>query len=63
MNRLFVIARKVVSDSSDIRLDLPQVHAFNIIKQLMQDSKLVGMMRPFIADSFILSINGFKSNR
>ncbi|KAI9146439.1 putative death-receptor fusion protein-domain-containing protein [Paraphysoderma sedebokerense] len=41
--------------------DLPQVHAFNILRSLYQDSKLSQHVSPYIADGFMLSIKNLSS--
>ncbi|KAJ3211166.1 hypothetical protein HDU82_006586 [Entophlyctis luteolus] len=61
MSRLFVVARMDIPEGADTNLDLPQVHAFNIIRRLLQDSSITDLMREQFADCFVLSIDGLSS--
>ncbi|KAJ3196548.1 hypothetical protein HK101_008557 [Irineochytrium annulatum] len=66
MTRTFEIAKMdltALDTVSSSELDLPQVHALNIIRQLLLDGELVNPMREYISDAYILSIKGFSSPR
>ncbi|TPX60789.1 hypothetical protein PhCBS80983_g01505 [Powellomyces hirtus] len=43
------------------RLDLPQVHAYNIIRAILQDASVASDTRDFVGDAFALTIAGFSS--
>ncbi|KAJ3123229.1 hypothetical protein HK100_011681 [Physocladia obscura] len=61
MDQLFVIGKADVPVDANTNLDLPQVHAFNIIRRLLQDSSITDLMRNYFADCFVLSIDGLSS--
>ncbi|KAJ3025498.1 UNVERIFIED_CONTAM: hypothetical protein HDU68_007078, partial [Siphonaria sp. JEL0065] len=62
MKRLFKMAREDVPADANTNLDLPQVHAFNIIRRLLQDATITDLMRNYFADCFVLSIDGLSSS-
>jgi hypothetical protein len=61
MHRLFDAAQQAVDDAAvqENRTDLPQVHAFNILRTLMRDARLAEGVMPWIANGFILAISSF----
>ncbi|RKO94656.1 putative death-receptor fusion protein-domain-containing protein [Blyttiomyces helicus] len=61
LKRLFEIGRMEVSKLADDRLDSPQVHAFNIIRTILQDAEINSEVRDHLSDAFALSIAGFSS--
>ncbi|KAJ3297387.1 hypothetical protein HDU79_003734, partial [Rhizoclosmatium sp. JEL0117] len=61
MNRLFKMAKAIVPLNANTNLDLPQVHAFNIIRRLLQDATITDLMRNYFAECFVLSIDGLSS--
>lgn len=61
MDRLFQIARMPIENGCDEKLDLPQVHAFNIIRAIVSDSTLNETVLDYVADMFMLVIDGFSS--
>ncbi|KAI9340298.1 putative death-receptor fusion protein-domain-containing protein [Obelidium mucronatum] len=61
MTRLFKMANAEVPVDANTNLDLPQVHAFNIIRRLLQDATVTTLMRDYFADCFVLSIDGLSS--
>ncbi|KAI9324872.1 putative death-receptor fusion protein-domain-containing protein [Zopfochytrium polystomum] len=59
MATLMAVAQEEVSPSANV--DIPQVHAFNVIRQLVLDADSACVMHEYIADAFILSVKGFGS--
>ncbi|KAI8821746.1 putative death-receptor fusion protein-domain-containing protein [Fimicolochytrium jonesii] len=59
--RLFAIAAQPVPADANERLDLPQVHAFNVVRAVLQDATLAPDSRPFLGQAFELCVNGFSS--
>ncbi|CEP08348.1 hypothetical protein [Parasitella parasitica] len=47
---------------ADQRLDLPQVHAYNIMRTIFMDSKLGTHVLPYASQAFSLAISGFSSH-
>ncbi|KAI8097284.1 putative death-receptor fusion protein-domain-containing protein [Halteromyces radiatus] len=47
---------------ADQRVDLPQVHAYNIMRTIFMDSKLGTRVLEYASDGFFLAINGFSSS-
>ncbi|KAI9095079.1 putative death-receptor fusion protein-domain-containing protein [Phlyctochytrium arcticum] len=62
MNRLFTIGKEEVPATADERLDLPQVHAYNVIRALIQDANIATEVRDHIGEAFALCIAGFSSS-
>lgn len=73
MNKLFYIAGMSTrtlegiegekTDKGDSALfDLPQVHAYNVIRTILLDGALIEHTRDYIGRGFILSIKGFQSD-
>jgi hypothetical protein len=60
MLKLFEIASMTVSQSKD-HLDLPQVHAINVIRTILHDSDVAEESQSFISDAFELCISGISS--
>ncbi|XP_074659544.1 tRNA (32-2'-O)-methyltransferase regulator THADA-like [Tubulanus polymorphus] len=48
-------------NDEDQRIDLPQVHAINIMKAILKESSLSSAIQPFLSDLMIFSITGFSS--
>ncbi|KAJ3299007.1 hypothetical protein HK104_010089 [Borealophlyctis nickersoniae] len=63
MQRLFAIAKEAVPESANEGLDLPQVHAYNIIRTIVQDAEVATEVRDHTSDAFMLSIRGFSSSK
>ncbi|KAL0077011.1 putative death-receptor fusion protein-domain-containing protein [Phycomyces blakesleeanus] len=61
MQRLFMLASVEAPSDADQKIDLPQVHAFNILRTIFMDSKLGTSVLKYASDGFSLSINGFSS--
>ncbi|KAJ3186084.1 hypothetical protein HDU85_001002 [Gaertneriomyces sp. JEL0708] len=61
LGRLFEIGYEALPSSANERLDLPQVHAFNIIRAILQSAELATTVRDYLGDAFALSISGFSS--
>ncbi|KAI9004599.1 putative death-receptor fusion protein-domain-containing protein [Gaertneriomyces semiglobifer] len=61
LGRLFEIGYEALPPSANERLDLPQVHAFNIIRAILQSAELATTVRDSLGDAFALSISGFSS--
>ncbi|OAD04769.1 hypothetical protein MUCCIDRAFT_79865 [Mucor lusitanicus CBS 277.49] len=47
---------------ADQRIDLPQVHAYNIMRTIFMDSKLGTHVLEYASEGFSLAINGFSSH-
>ncbi|KAJ3334066.1 hypothetical protein HDU76_011590 [Blyttiomyces sp. JEL0837] len=62
MQKMFELAKQETLSDTITNLDLPQVHAYNIIRQLIQEGTLSEIMHEYICDAFILCLNGFKSS-
>ncbi len=63
MKTLIEIGSQAPSDDFDQTIDLPQVHAFNILRTIFMDAKLGTDVLPHVSDGFILAIKGFSSPR
>ncbi|ABN66924.2 predicted protein [Scheffersomyces stipitis CBS 6054] len=56
---LLAIARKPVQHVADEKIDIPQVHAFNIMKQIFLESDLANACSEFVEDSLSLALENF----
>jgi hypothetical protein len=63
MHYLLQLASAVPPADADQRIDLPQVHAYNIMRTIFMDSKLGTHVLEYASDGFSLAINGFSSFR
>lgn len=63
MKRLFNIAETIPPVDADQRIDLPQVHAYNVLRTIFMDAKLAERVLEYAAQGFSLAISGFSSNR
>lgn len=63
MKYLMKLAREEPPVDADQRIDLPQVHAYNIMRTIFMDSKLGTHVLEYASDGFSLAINGFSSFR
>jgi hypothetical protein len=63
MKTLIKIGLQTPSDNFDQTIDLPQVHAFNILRTIFMDAKLGTDVLPYVSDGFVLAIKGFSSPR
>ncbi|KAJ3235254.1 hypothetical protein HDU81_000692 [Chytriomyces hyalinus] len=61
MDLLFKVAKRPVGAGIDTNLDLPQVHAYNIIRRLLLDATITDLMRNYFSSCFVLSIDGLSS--
>ncbi|KAI8891289.1 hypothetical protein K501DRAFT_235278 [Backusella circina FSU 941] len=61
MHYLLELASAVPPADADQRIDLPQVHAYNIMRTIFMDSKLGTHVLEYASDGFSLAINGFSS--
>ncbi|GAB5587982.1 hypothetical protein Unana1_02882 [Umbelopsis nana] len=61
MQKLIQIASAAVSPDANQTVDTPQVHAYNIMRQIFMDSKLGNDAITFAEDGFHLAIGGFSS--
>ncbi|KAI8074980.1 putative death-receptor fusion protein-domain-containing protein [Gongronella butleri] len=59
--RLLDLAQQPPPADADQRIDLPQVHAFNIMRTMFMDSKLGSRVLEFASDGFFMAIDGFSS--
>ncbi|KAL1925231.1 uncharacterized protein VTP21DRAFT_114 [Calcarisporiella thermophila] len=62
MNRFIEIASRPTSPDADQTLDLPQVHAFNVLRTIFTDAKLGQDVLPFVAEGYEVAIRGFSSH-
>lgn len=63
MTYLMELARSEPPVDADQRIDLPQVHAYNIMRTIFMDSKLGNHVLEYASQGFSLAINGFSSHR
>ncbi|KAJ3029238.1 hypothetical protein HDV00_009693 [Rhizophlyctis rosea] len=61
LDRLFTIGMNDVPEEVDQQLDLPQVHAYNIIRAIFQDAEIATEVREWMGQGFALTIKGFSS--
>ncbi|KAI8979250.1 putative death-receptor fusion protein-domain-containing protein [Mycotypha africana] len=61
MNYLMQLAREIPPENADQRIDLPQVHAYNIMRSIFMDSKLGSYVLEYASKGFSLAIGGFSS--
>ncbi|KAK9692472.1 hypothetical protein K7432_014313 [Basidiobolus ranarum] len=62
MKKAFKIAREVPSIEANQNTDLPQVHAFNILRQMFTDAKQGTKVLSYVEDGLMLAISGFSSD-
>ncbi|ORZ21579.1 putative death-receptor fusion protein-domain-containing protein [Absidia repens] len=60
--QLLSLAGEEPPTDADQRIDLPQVHAYNIMRTIFMDSKLGTRVLEYASDGFSLAINGFSSS-
>lgn len=63
MKYLMKLANEEPPVDADQRIDLPQVHAYNIMRTIFMDSKLGAHVLEYASGGFSLAINGFSSFR
>lgn len=63
MKYLMKLASEEPPVDADQRIDLPQVHAYNILRTIFMDSKLGTHVLEYASGGFSLAINGFSSFR
>ncbi|KAJ2823252.1 hypothetical protein IWW50_003859, partial [Coemansia erecta] len=75
MDRLFVLASDLQTDaeeetgaassgsSADGTTDLPQVHAINMMRTLLDDHSLASDIVPYIEHAFVVALTGLRSRR
>ncbi|KAJ1994819.1 hypothetical protein GGI25_001479 [Coemansia spiralis] len=56
-------ASQPVSGNSDGTTDLPQVHAINMLRTLLDDHALAADIVPYIEHAYVLSLTGLRSRR
>ncbi|CAG8737915.1 2951_t:CDS:2, partial [Acaulospora morrowiae] len=61
MKKLIEIGSEAPVDV-DQTIDLPQVHAFNILRTIFMDATLGKDVLPYVSDGFVLAIKGFSSS-
>ncbi|KAG1310778.1 hypothetical protein G6F64_004314 [Rhizopus arrhizus] len=61
MRHLMSLASEEPPKDADQRIDLPQVHAYNIMRSIFMDSKLGGHVLEYVSRGFSLAISGFSS--
>ncbi|KAJ3047584.1 hypothetical protein HK097_011408 [Rhizophlyctis rosea] len=61
MDRLFTIGMQDVPEETNEQMDLPQVHAYNIIRAIFQDAEIATEVRDWMGQGFALTIKGFSS--
>ncbi|ORX55175.1 hypothetical protein DM01DRAFT_1407189 [Hesseltinella vesiculosa] len=60
-HQLLDLAKQPPPDDADQRIDLPQVHALNIMRTMFMDSKLGNRVLEYASDGFFMAIDGFSS--
>ncbi|KAJ2557812.1 hypothetical protein EV175_001118, partial [Coemansia sp. RSA 1933] len=68
MDRIFRLAaslelEQVAEPDGDGTTDLPQVHAINMLRSLLDDHTLAADVVPYIEQAYILSLSGLRSRR
>lgn len=63
MKQLMALASQEPPKDADQRIDLPQVHAYNIMRSIFMDSKLGNHVLEYVSNGFSLAISGFSSFR
>lgn len=63
MKRLLELANQEPPPDADQRIDMPQVHAYNIMRTIFMDAKLATAVLGYASDGFSLAISGFSSSR
>ncbi|RCH98462.1 hypothetical protein CU097_011572 [Rhizopus azygosporus] len=61
MKQLMALASQEPPKDADQRIDLPQVHAYNIMRSIFMDSKLGNHVLEYVSNGFSLAISGFSS--
>ncbi|CAO3700663.1 unnamed protein product [Rhizopus stolonifer] len=61
MKHLLALASEEPPKDADQRIDLPQVHAYNIMRSIFMDSKLGSHVLEYVSKGFSLAISGFSS--
>ncbi|KAG0369393.1 hypothetical protein BGZ54_010051 [Gamsiella multidivaricata] len=61
MRRVMAIAAKPVSPDANQQVDLPQIHAMNVLRRLFMDAKLSTSVLPYVGQGLELSIRAFSS--
>ncbi|KAF9574599.1 hypothetical protein EC968_006013 [Mortierella alpina] len=61
MRRVMAIAEKPVSADANQQVDLPQIHAMNVLRRLFMDAKLSTSVLPYVGQGLELSIRAFSS--
>ena len=62
MKVLFEISRSAVIKGEDQTLDLPQVHAINIIQTILFDTDVSEDARRYMSDAYLLCMDSFSSH-
>lgn len=62
MRRVMAIAVKPVSADANQQVDLPQIHAMNVLRKLFMDAKLSTSVLPYVGQGLELSIRAFSSH-
>ncbi|KAI8318989.1 hypothetical protein GQ54DRAFT_57089 [Martensiomyces pterosporus] len=71
MDRIFCLAEdlqtekseEATEDGGDGTVDLPQVHAINMLRVLLDDRALAADIIPYIEHAYVLSLTGLRSRR
>ncbi|KAF9923057.1 hypothetical protein FBU30_006846 [Linnemannia zychae] len=61
MRRVMAIATQPVSADANQQVDLPQIHAMNVLRRLFMDAKLSTSVLPYVGQGLELSIRAFSS--
>jgi hypothetical protein len=61
MRRVMGIASRPVSPEANQQVDLPQIHAMNVLRRLFMDAKLSTSVLPYVGQGLELSIRAFSS--
>jgi hypothetical protein len=63
MAALLAHARTPLPHGYDQRVDLPQVHAYNVLRALFRDAVLAPAVLPYVPDALGLALDGYDSAR
>ncbi len=61
ITNLITVLQQPVPESLDDRIDLPHVHALNILKAVFREAGVANSVMPHVADASILAVEGFAS--
>ncbi|KAJ1728420.1 hypothetical protein LPJ61_004041, partial [Coemansia biformis] len=70
LDRIFALANNLQTEGSEVddggadgTTDLPQVHALNMLRELVDDHTLASDIVPYIEQAYVLALTGLRSRR